>query len=494
MRTEKRNKIIKSLITLLFIFLPIIDILRSTFIKDIEILNISVIEFVNFLLIGIAFLLTLPKINKKKKIFLIIYLAFFLIYMIFHIFNIYQFNTNILEDAKPNLIIESYYIIRVYILPILLIVILFSNREIFNKEYYIKTLKYLIITISGTIVISNFLGYSYSSYDDEFDLINRSRFFDIFNYSGKAKELLTCGFFNSANQISIILFMLLPFNIYNLNDKSNLKNFILVILQIFSMIIIGTKTAAIGALLIALITLFAYIFFLIIRKDCLEKKYLCYHLIILFITIAIFFVSPFYSMMKSSITNEDNFVNEEEDDIEYAYNMLEIEMSDEEIKNILVEYNGVFKISSMFYKIYPIENDIEFWIKIAKRENSLNNDYRVLKTDIIKRVVQRNNNKEDKLFGIGYCSQFPDIEVDYLYQYYLFGIFGCILLIGVYIYFFGMNIVKLFHGKYFRYEYFLRIFTSFLGLVGCYFSGHLFGWTSPMIILATTLCIGRVNK
>ena len=493
-RILKRENIIKILITSLFVLLPIIDVLRQTFIKDIELLNISIIEFINFLLIGISFLLTIPKINKKKKLFLLAYILSFLVYLFFHIQNIYNFNIDIFTKANPNFIVEIYYIIRVYILPILLIIVLFSNRDIFNKGYYLNILKYLIIVISGSIIVTNIFRFSYSSYDDEIGLINRTNFFDIFTYTGKPKELLTCGLFNSANQISIILFMLLPLNIYNLYNKRNIKSLLLVLTQTISMIIVGTKIAALGSLLVIVATLFAYIFFIIIKKEKINKKYLYHHLIVLTITIVIISISPFSRVMKDSITSENNFKNEPQERIDYAYGKLEENLTDKEVVKLLTEYNGVFKISGMFYKLYPIENDIEFWISLAKRNNHLNNDYRIIKNDIIKRVIERNNNKNDKYFGIGYTSNFVDIETDYLYQNYLFGIVGIVLFIGIYIFFYIQNILKLFKGRYFKYEYSLRILSSFLGLIGCIFSGHLFGWTSPMIILATTLCIGRVNE
>lgn len=492
---QDRSRIIKILITAVFILFPIIDILRSTDIKEIEIFNISIIEFINFILIGISFLLTIPKLNKKKMILLLVYIFSFTIYLYFHINNIYRFDTTIFPQASPNYIVEIYYILRIYILPILLLITLFSNRDIFNKEHYLKVLKYIIISISGLIIICNLIGFSYSSYDDEISLLNRSSFYDVFNYKGKYKELLTCGLFNSANQISIILFMLLPLNIYNLYECKSIKNLMLLIIQTISMIIIGTKVAAMGSVLVIIVTLLAYFFFIIIKKEKRDKKYLTCHLIALLITTIFIFISPFYQVMESSISHQDNFVNEKKETINYSYQKLEENLSDEEFVELLTKNNGVFKISSMFYRIYPIENDIDFWQKLAKRDNRLNNDYRIIKSDIIERIKERNNNQKlDDLLGIGYTSNFIDIEKDYVYQYYLFGIIGAILLIGVYIYFYIKNIFKLFQGKYFKYEYCLRILSSFIGLVGCYFSGHLFGWTSPMLVLATTLCIGRVNE
>ena len=186
-----RNNVIKVLITTLFLLFPIIDILRSTNVKNIEIFNISIIEFINFVLIVTAFFLTIPKINKKKKIILLTYITIFGLYLFSHVINTYNFNVDIFTRANPDYITEVYYIIRVYILPILLIIILFSNRDIFNKEYYLKILKYLIIEISGTILVCNLFRFSFSSYNDEVALINRTSFYDIFTYEGKAKELLT---------------------------------------------------------------------------------------------------------------------------------------------------------------------------------------------------------------------------------------------------------------------------------------------------------------
>jgi len=488
-RILKRNDIIKVLITALFIMLPVTDVLRTTFIKDVEILNISIVEFLNFLLIGIPFLLTIGKLDKKAKKWLGVCFLIFVLYMFLHIKNIYSFNIDIFTKANPNFVIEMYYIIRVYVLPILLIIVLLNNKDIFNKNYYLNVLKYLIITISGLIILTNIFRFSYSSYDDEFGLINRTNFFDIFNHNGSAKELLTCGLFNSANQISIILFMLLPLNIYNFYTKKRLSSLFLVLIQTISMIIVGTKVAAIGSILVVVATLLMYLFFVIIKKEKKNNTYLLYHIIILIITTVVILISPFTQVML-----EKHDSSEPQERIDYAYSKLEEDLTDEEFVTLLKEYNGVFKIGSVFYKLYPIEKDIDFWKMVAKRDNRLNVDYRVIKNDIIKRVIERNNNVGDKLFGIGYTSNFVDIETDYLYQNYLFGIMGLIILVGVYVFIYAKNILDFFKGNNFNYRGGLKILTSFLGLAGCAFSGHLFGWVSPMIILATTLVIGRLSN
>ena len=139
--------------------------------------------------------------------------------------------------------------------------------------------------------------------------------------------------------------------------------------------------------------------------------------------------------------------------------------------------------------MYPIDNDPEFWTSIFKRDKALNNNSRILKTDIIKRIEQRNNNEIDKYFGMGYTLNFMDIERDYVYQYYLFGIVGIVLLILPYIILLLINVGKaLFNfNSNFNFKTLLAFMSPALILVVAYLSGHVFGWVSPMLFLSMTL-------
>ena len=69
---KTRDKIIKFSIMVLLILLPFLDMLRTTGIRHIEILGISIIEIWNILLIGVAFLLTLFKCNWKQLLFVFV--------------------------------------------------------------------------------------------------------------------------------------------------------------------------------------------------------------------------------------------------------------------------------------------------------------------------------------------------------------------------------------------------------------------------------------
>ena len=302
------------------------------------------------------------------------------------------------------------------------------------------------------------------------------------------------GLFPSANQISIILVMLLPINIYNLYTNKKIKDLLLVILQITSMIIVGTKVASIGSLLVVFGSLIIYLFFVFLFKEKFDKKYLLMYLFIAIFSATWFYISPFRHMLSSGVSFSSGVSDKGEkttEDEKLIYQKLNSDLSDDEFEKLLSDNNGTFKIATVFYELYPIKNDRDFWYNMAKRDKKLNNDYRILKVDIIERIEKRNDNKFDSLLGLGYTIDFMDIERDYVYQYYLFGIFGFLLLVGPYIALFMYNFANAFNKYNFRYEYCLCLISSFFGLVLCYFSGHLFGWTSPMLILGLTLCIKR---
>ena len=83
-----KDRIIKYSISLVFILLPLIDIIRVTDLKDIEIFNLSLIEFVNIFLISIGFITTIIKNKFKFKKHVIVYVALLGIYLVLHCLHI----------------------------------------------------------------------------------------------------------------------------------------------------------------------------------------------------------------------------------------------------------------------------------------------------------------------------------------------------------------------------------------------------------------------
>ncbi len=478
---SKNKKLIKYSILILFIMAPIIDCLRRTPIKDIEVLGFSIIELFNIIIICYTTFLTLINIKNKKKEFLplIVYSLILLGYIILHCINIMHFNSTIFPDSTPNIITETYYIIRVYYMPVLLLFTLIKNKDIFNLEFYSKLVKILICIISLSIVLLNIFKLSYATYAATNDSFVKYNIFDFYKSSDSPKLLSTRGWFDSGNEISAILLMLFPINIYLLYKENKKSNVFLYIIQFLSMIILGTRVSSIGAILITIATILINIFTKFISHDKLNIKIIICGLL----CTTYFFFSPIGTYIMEYTPSDYNIEDEHSEHLKTITD--EKELSDY-IANSLYE----FRINEEFIELYPIESDPIFWKSIALRNRNLNNDSRIMKTTIIKRIKERNNNKFDTLLGMGYTINFMDLERDYVYQYYLFGLLGIILIIPQLFIYLKETIKSL---KNLRHISLLLtaliIMSPTLGFIVAYYSGHVFGWISPSYILVLTIAI-----
>ena len=308
--------------------------------------------------------------------------------------------------------------------------------------------------------------------------------FDYFLYNGDYKQLAVRGFFDSANELSAILLMLMPINIYLFYKEGTKYNVILFVLQFIAMILLGTRTAAYGALLISIVSFIFYCILIVLKREKINAYFNTYFIVSLLGCTAFLVISPFmFGRMSEgspdfSIKNADAYAQIDKIDINNLDKLIE-------------KYQSEYLINEYFLEIYPINNDPQFWLGIIKRDKALNNDNRLMKTDIIKRIEKRNNNSNDKLYGMGYTLNFIDLERDYFYQYYLFGIIGILILMGPY---FIVLCVLLFKAlKKFDDNFNLLTLNCAmsvsLGLVIAYYSGHVFGWVSPMMILVFVISL-----
>lgn len=473
----KKNNIIRILITIFIIFIPLLDMLRSTSFKDVEVFGLALIELINISLIGIALLLTLTKVSVKKIIALIIYLIIVGFYVFLHYKNIILFDTNIFAKADFNFIRESFYILRVYVLPLMLLFVLLNNKDIFNKYYYLKMIKYLIIIISFSIIILDVFKLSFISYNDNkhFVLYN---IFDYFLYTGDYKQISARGFFDSANELSAILLMLMPINIYLFYKEHKNFNIVLYVSQFVAMILLGTRTAAYGSLLISIVAFICYICLIFMKQERKNKFFEKYFTVSALVCTAFLTISPF---MLGRIN--DGTPDFSVKDIS-AYKAIS-KTAVKDVNKLIEKYQSEYMINEYFLKLYPVDKDSEFWLGIIKRDKALNNDSRLMKIDILKRIYERNNNQNDKFYGMGYTLNFLDLERDYYYQYYIFGIFGLLLFICPYFIVLGYLVFRglLNFKNNFKLTVLLCIMSVCLGLLIAYYSGHVFGWVGPMMIL-----------
>lgn len=478
---NKNKKIISNSIIVLFILLPIIDCLRRTGIKNIELFGFSIIELINIVIILLTTVLTIINLknNKKEIIPLLGYTIILFIYIGMHNLNILKLDPNIYFKSNTNLITETYYILRVYYMPILLLFTLVKNRDIFNNNFYKKIAKTLICIICLSIILLNIFKLSYATYAATNDEFVKYNIFDFYKSEESSKLLSTRGWFDSANEISAILMMLFPINIYLLYKENKKINLFLYIIQFLAMIILGTRTSALGAILITIVAILINIFSKLIKQNEINYKLIICGLL----CTMYFFISPVgiylldYSVPNYNVKDEHN-------------NNLNNIVDDIEISNYIIKHLYEFRIDEEFIELYPIEDDVQFWKNIALGDRNLNNDSRVIKTTIIKRIKERNNNKNDNILGMGYTLNFMDLERDYVYQYYLFGILGIILIVPQILLLItsGLTILKNIK-KINILETLLISMSPLVGLVAAYYSGHVFGWISPSYILILSFAI-----
>lgn len=480
----KKDKIIKWCITTLLILLPFLDMLRTTNIRHFEILGISIIEIFNILLIGTAFILTLFKCNKKELFGVTCYLVLIAIYVVLHYNHIINFDKSIFPKADFNFLTETFYIGRVYVLPLALLFVLIKNRDIFNKDFYFKIIKIVIAIISFSIVILNVLKLSYISYSSSHDFVTHN-IFDYFLYQGDFRLLSARGWFDSANEISAIMFMLFPINIYLLYKEGKIFNYVLFISQFLAMILLGTRTSAVGAIIISIFAFLMYIITIFCKVNVINEKFIKYFVVCSLTCIAFCTISPFMIARLSEGKTDFSIQNQD------AYTDLNDSNDEKQLSALIEKYKSEYLINELYLEMYPVKGDVLFWLDVASRNKTLNSDGRRMKTDIIKRIKERNNNNLDTYLGLGYTLNMMDLERDYYFQYYIFGIVGMLLLMGPYFAILVYLMIKGFINfkKNFNFKTILCLMGPILGFLIAYYSGHVFGWVSPMMWLVVTLVL-----
>lgn len=496
MRIDFKKFNVSRYILLILLCQPVIDIYRCFNQGKYSLAGFALEEFINLGLIGILGILILVHLyqtkDQKRGLLLGGYALLCGIYLVAHMWNSAQFNTDVFTLAQPSMIHNAYYIVRVYGLPMILLVgiIMFPVK----KEEFVKTCQLLALFITSIMLVSNLTETSLVSYSLGIDRIEGGFFrWNELNADSNFEAWTSKGFFYSANQMSSYLFALMPITTYAYITQFNWKNAFVVVIQMAAMIMIGTKTAAQGALIAFAFLTLVSIFVVLYRnyfvdkisiKDYwnVHKKQLLYIPVALCITIAgfaMYQVSP--GKLRIDYLTYLNGPGQREEKPN------DIEMSREEWIKYIDEQFWFFYINREYIEVYPIEDNIEFWIEMVKRDRTLNRDNRDFKVQMNKDILMKNDGPLDNLVGVGYTSNLLYTERDYYYQHSIMGIIGMVLFMLPYF------LVVLYAG--------LKILTQMkkhvvlinmaLGLSLClyfliaYMAGHTFGIIINMLMMAS---------
>ena len=434
--------------------------------------NFATLIQIVFITIFLLWTFFINKDSRKNIKYLIFYVIVLLIYGIFHHLNALDFHSLVPGDFHYNYIDEILYLVKMSIPVFFIYLMYYSNLE---KEDYRKVIKSWIILIGGSIIITNILGISLSSYNNE---VIKGSIFSWFSNNYIYNELASKGFFMYANQIACLLVVLIPLDAYFFfEDKLNILYMAIIML---AALMLGTRVSNLGSIMVLIASILAYMFFGILKKEKLQWKKLGLCGIIVIIYASILPFSPTFSryevydyLMPKSIkglvaSTTDTYIS----DIEYIKNHYEEKLINEN-----------FILNS-----YPYEYDPEFWLGILNEPINKRADYRYLEISMVKRVVEINDNKNDIWLGItnDRIQNIFNIERDYVLQYYAFGIIGCILFLGIYIILWILSIVKLIKKiNYFR----TSIVASItLLLLIAYLTGNIFSQIAifiPLLFLSS---------
>ncbi|MEG0289983.1 MAG: O-antigen ligase family protein [Erysipelotrichaceae bacterium] len=466
---------------------PILDIYRTFIGNKFQLFGISLLEILNFVFIGYLFLLTIYNKEFRKNIkYIIIYCAFLIVYLIFHLYNITQFDLSILNGSTHSLITELYFIIRSYLFP-LLVLYIFLNSHI-ERKMVLRTISYISFFICIIIIFTNITKSSFITYASdlpEFSTISNN-IFDWFTQTKfESVSLLTSkGWFYSGNQISIILFMLLPVVLYSLMSPWRSKiDALCVMIHPIAMIMVGTKTAGFGSIIIISLSIILYLLFSVIMKQIKFNKHVFVIMLLSFLCATFLIIkSPVMQGVldqKSLSFEENEKIEEELSNIPRNYKDINIH----QLSTLINENHNYFGIHKDYLKLYPVEKNPKFWFHVMLDNTQSQMNFRNFKVRIYKEVLKDSGNSLDRWTGIGYVSNFPYVESDIRGQNVWFGYLGTLMFIGPFIVAFLWSVIKIIKNikQHFNLQVCMIGMAVSAGIVLSYLAGHLFGYLFPVI-------------
>lgn len=404
----------------LFIFLLTFPIFEIIFFYN----SITTLLRVIFILILYGLLLYFSKEARKSIKWLILYFLLLGIYFFCHHFHALHFTSLVPGNFNYTIVKEFLYFLKLSMPVFLLPLFYYAKLE---KQDVKKIVSGWIILISGSIIITNLFGFSYGSYSDQPIKGNFFAWFFTKKNGLDYYDLASKGFFMYANQISTWLLLLVPICFLWLQKNTSIKSITCTIMLLFSMLILGTRVASIGGIVIFGLCFLAYLFFMLLKKEQWNKKFV---FAFLGIIIPMILILPF-SPSLNRITVLDSITEEP-----FKENALAVLVMNGDgyvsidKKKYVEEHYKEKRIADIFVlKSYPYEYDVDFWYEMLNLPVEKRIDYRYLEIAMVKRVVEINDKRLDKWLGITNTrvQNIFNIERDFVLQYYAFGIVGCLL-------------------------------------------------------------------
>ena len=411
--------------------------------------------------------------SKKDRRNILIYLLITIIYSVLHLFFI---NNYLMEEL-------------LYIIKMFSNILLFYSVYLMNIDYKksIKFIKIILWFICGSIVICNLFKLGYTSYS--FNIIKYNIFDWFKNINDYFEEFSSKGFFHLANQIVGVVLLFYPLIINEVKEYKKIGDIFLLNICSLAMLMIGNRSSSAGPLIILIFSFIFYLFLVWIKKEKLSFKY------ILILIFSMIFINIF--LYNAPIVKRDKYYT----DLDYSVSDSYSEVKD---SGSVSDKNNIINLSTrdilldknlninFIDNYYPYEQDKEFWDNLVNLDIDYK-DSRLIEILITKRLVELDNNKFDKLFGIGYYKiiKVCNIERDYVMQYYSVGILGILLFISFYFIILIRMLFKIFVNldNKFNYLNIMLLCGISINLIVAYLTGNILNAFSSTIPLSIMLGI-----
>jgi len=478
------------------VFLPLVELYRTFFGNKIEILFFSIEEIAVLLWVGTLFaagVFFAAREHRKKALFLTgTVLAVLFVFLILHAYNASCFDKSVLPGADPSFVRECYYTVRMYLAPICLVLSVFLLRIPFDRIK--RGILGAGLVIALAILLTDLFGTSFASYADG-NVVVKGGFFSWFTLSEDADFALYTakGPFHSANDMSAVLFAITPFAAFSCLKRGKLCDWLLLMALGLACVMVGTKISSLGFVAALLATVAVFVLSALRTKtEKNVRKKLLFSLLILFVYLPLFLISPGKRLQDNRNREAENVYRPTENvgqisEVTEKDDSADLTEEDAKTLAVYLENNHWDHfIDAWFLELYPVSYDPEFWETVVVRPNIQNSDTRVFKTELVGRITEQNGRSLDRLFGIGFTSGVPYVERDYVNQYYLFGIVGLlVLIVPFFVLFFG-GAAKAFCSFWKGRPFFTQGATlvSLFALFGtAYYAGHVFDTIFPTYFL-----------
>lgn len=476
---------ITNLLLMFLIIQPFLDIYLKVVGERLDILGFSLATLFRIGFVIVALIYILIKRKSKKDIIVVgTYLLLVAIYSVIHIYNGQKFYNYFALGEGKGVFTELLYILRLT-LPIMLLYCVY--KEGVNIKKITKYLSLTAILISTVIVITDIFKISFIAYSLKYEIVKDNIFswftdgYEKYYYS----ELTAKGWFYEGNSISALLVFTFPILLYNAMKHKKWYCYVGIFIQIIAMLMLGSRTASYGWILVYIGYILFYLVFNAVKKRKYDYKFIFSSIAIIIISIGILQYSPIemrmkyteqykkqYNQSKGEVKKEYNGIpiDKLEHDIIYngenvlkyvdAVNKGLIDVSDKyshaevqkmvnnneldalrdyiEKEYIYMNYVGNYINAFYVREVLPYNEDPEFWLEVLKMPFEKKSDNREMEKIIIKRLKENNDNFiMDTLFGLNDTalkSRGYVVETDFYSHYYTIGILGIIILFGPYIF------------------------------------------------------------